>query len=82
MNTITFDSDVADMILKMFCLQLDQKNRICDQDFRPAPSLDGKPVKKKEFAGIINTKDGMRIVRNDICSLIQLSDYIENKSTR
>jgi len=68
----------ARFILSAFGMSTNRVGWIVDYDNRqPVPGLDGKPVKISEFAGIIKTKDGLRLVRDSIVDLIVVADHVK-----
>jgi hypothetical protein len=72
---ITFDKDCTDFILNAFGMDVGRHGKIVDKKTRQyIDGLDGKPVYYHEFAGIVPTERGPRLLRGDICSLMKASD--------
>jgi len=77
-QTITFDEGIKGYILTALCLTVNKLGHICDSNKMPVPALDDEtPVLIADFAGIVKTSKGLRLVRKDITSLIMLADYLE-----
>lgn len=73
---ITFDKNSIIEILYCFDKNIDDEGYVIDgNNHRRILAIDGKEIKVDEIAGII--KEGF--VRNNIISLIELNDIIENR---
>lgn len=73
---ITFDKNSIIEILYCFDKSIDNEGYVIDMNnHRRILAIDGKEIKVDEIAGII--KEGF--VRNNIISLIELNDIIENR---
>lgn len=73
-DTITFDNDSLDFILKCFDIKEHPDTGVLFRYGEPVPTLDGKPIKKKDIAGIVNTEEGLKVIRNNIVDLIEAMD--------
>ena len=77
-KVITFDKNVTGFVLQAFGYEANKVGWIVDKKTREIiPGLDGLHVSLEEFAGIVNTPAGPRLVGNDIVSLVQLSDMLK-----
>jgi len=72
---ITFDKDSINEILYCLDKNVDNEGYVTDMDNRRVLAMDGKEIKASDIGGI--TKEGF--VRNDIVSLIELSDMLKEK---
>ena len=78
--TCTFDTAVAPQILMAFGFHVEPRTKvICDQQGQSVPAFDDEEAKVtiQQFAGVVRTKNGTRLVRSDISSLIELADYLD-----
>lgn len=72
---VTFSEDCKDFVLSVFGLNTSRSGVIVYKATRqPLLGLDDKPVKNKDFAGIVRTKKGARAIRKDIVDLITAVD--------
>jgi hypothetical protein len=72
---ITFSEDCKDFVLGVFGLAVNRTGLIIYKETRqPLLGLNDKPVKAKDFAGIVRTDKGARAICKDIVSLIEASD--------
>lgn len=85
-NTITFDKKLSRWVLKTLGYKVTKAGIIVDEDGKWVPPLGDRGsmgvcgfVSIGDFAGVVNTKDGPRLVTKDIVSLIRLSDHLEEK---
>lgn len=70
---ITFDKQAIREILYCFDKSIDDEGYVIDSDNKRVLAMDGKEIKANDIGGI--TKEGF--VRNDIGSLIELSDRVK-----
>jgi len=73
--TSTFDKKAIKEILYCFDKSIDDEGYVIDSDNKRVLAMDGKEIKANDIGGI--TKEGF--VRNDIVSLIELSDMLKEK---
>jgi len=75
MKTITYDKKALPFILDSLQLKTDSDGYIIDSAGGHVPSSLGDPkVHSDRLAGFIKTDKGMRLVMDDICSLIKMAD--------
>jgi len=72
---ITFDKQSVKEILYCFDKSIDEEGYVIGIDGKRVLAMDGKEIKASDIGGI--TKEGF--VRNDIVSLIELSDMLKEK---
>jgi len=70
---ITFDKQAIREILYCFDKSIDDEGYVIDSNNQRVLAMDGKEIKASDIGGI--TKEGF--VRNDVCSLIELSDMVK-----
>jgi hypothetical protein len=70
---ITFDKESINEILYCFDKSIDGEGYVIDSDNKRVLATDGNEIKANEIADITN----MGFIRNDICSLIELSDMVK-----
>lgn len=70
---ITFDKQAIRGILYCFDKSIDDEGYVIDSNNQRILAMDGKEIKANDIGGI--TKEGF--VRNDIGSLIELSDMVK-----
>jgi hypothetical protein len=71
---ITFDDDMAEFVLHCVGLCV-CGGFVCDLYDHPVMALDGKPVRIKEFAGVVKTDDGKRLVRKGLFGALDLLNH-------
>ena len=75
MNAITYDKDALPFILDVLRLDMDRDGFIIDRWKHHVPStLNDPKVHFSRMAGFINTDKGIRIMMDDICSIIKMVD--------
>lgn len=83
--TITFDSSLKEEMLSCFNKIVDNKGYIIDEHTKKREvATDGKEIKIDEFAGVMKgkTEGSIVLIRNDLASLIEMSDYFKSKETK
>ena len=71
MIKVTFDKGVKKEILDAFNMRVEDSGRIVEKNGDPILSPDGEDVYFNEFAGIKRTANGVKIIKNDLPSLIE-----------
>lgn len=69
--SITFDASAAVHIVHHFGWRF-QNGQLVDEGGEQVLATDGEPIRLDEFAGVTPTEDGMKPVRDDFPSLVDL----------
>ena len=75
---ITWDKGCTKWVLLALGYGVDEDGYIC-RDYKRILATDGKEIRESELAGFTKGNDSgpkMKIWRNDICSLIEMSDEL------
>ena len=76
MKVITYDQNIRHYILKVFGLYVGNDGFVYDEDTgEDVLGLDGYKVLITDFAGMVNTENGPRIVRAGLIGAIELLDH-------
>jgi hypothetical protein len=80
-HVISFDQELRPWILKTFGLYVGNNECLYhEKDGTEALGLDGQFVLVKDFAGVVKTVDGLRVVRAGILGTLDLLDLLEAPS--
>ena len=81
MKCITFDPSCKLFVLKAFEYTFNRDGFVVDTANAVVPAIDGKPVLIEDFAGVVKTDQGVRLVRAGICGIIDLLDSQEKMTS-
>lgn len=71
---VTFDKGASKFVLALFGYVTKCGIIVDLVTEKPIPGLDGKSVRMKDFAGVVRTNKGRRLLRRDIVDLLQVAD--------